>query len=132
AYADGELSPEARAEFEARLGTEPRLAREVTELRRLHVLARTSAGPEPAEIEWERITSEPGHKNAHRLGWALLCVGGGGALLSGIAALWTSDLSMGLKGTVTALTAGFLLLFGTVLRARLRTMHLDPYRDLKR
>ena len=53
AYADGELTDADRTEFEARLATEPALARQVSEYRALEIIARQMAPPEPMAIfDW--------------------------------------------------------------------------------
>lgn len=132
AYADGELAGSARREFEARLEREPALVREVAEHQRLGLLARSAAGPEPADFEWRRLAEEPLQRGGLGLGWSLLI---GGSLALGVWSVWsvaTSEIDLAAKLALAAAGLGALLVGGFTLRARLRTLHLDPYRDIER
>jgi anti-sigma factor RsiW len=132
AYADGELAPAERRAFEARLEREPRLVREVAEHLRLDVLARAAAGPEPADFEWKRLAAEPLQRSGLGLGWTLFVLG---AVALSVWVLWAvavSDLGLAPKLALAALVAGASLIGGFTLRARLATLHLDPYRDIER
>jgi anti-sigma factor RsiW len=132
AYADGELADEARRTFEERLQREPALAREVTALEKLDLLARHAVGPEPMDAEWGRLQHEPLQRAALGLGWSLLFVGGltGAGWL--VLALFRSGFSTPLKIVLAALLIGLVLLFLLTLRARRRTLPYDPYTDVKR
>lgn len=132
AYADGELAPEARAEFERRLAHEPALRREVSALRELELLARHAAPKEPADHEWEALAREPVQQAALGLGGGLVVVGGLALLAYGMYELVRAELAPPLKWPLVALTLGAAFLFGAVLRARLRTLPLDPYRKIQR
>ena len=133
AYADGELEGEARREFEALLERRPDLVDEVTSHQRLLVLSRQAAGPEPMDHEWERLTRDP----LHRLGidgslWLLGAVALG-LLGYGVYAVATAaDLAPAVRVLLGLLLVGTLALFLATLRARLRTLPYDPYRDLER
>ncbi|MCC6408212.1 MAG: hypothetical protein IT453_13700 [Planctomycetes bacterium] len=132
AYADGELGAAARRDFEARLANEPALVREVAEHLRLDVLARSAAGPEPADFEWKRLSQDTLQRGGLGLGWTLLLVGAL-ALLAWTG--WTvavSDLDLAAKLALAAVGLGVVLVGGFTLRARLATLHLDPYRDIER
>jgi anti-sigma factor RsiW len=132
AYADGELAPAERRAFEERIAREPLLAREVTELRELDVLARHASPPEPADHEWERIARSPSQRTLLPLAWTLIVVAT--IVLAGWI-LWTEctcGLELVPKLAVIALTAGLLLLAGLALRNRLRTLPYDPYTKVKR
>lgn len=132
AFVDGELAPEARADFERRLAREPALRREVSALRELELLARAAAPKEPLEHEWAALAREPLQRGALGLGWLLL---GAGVLGGGVYAaleLALCDAPLALKLVLAALAGGLALLLGAVLRARLRTLHLDPYRRVER
>ena len=65
AFFDGELAPEARAEFEARLADDADLRRQVAELKELDVLARNAAPREPMDHEWAALERDVlGHASA--------------------------------------------------------------------
>jgi len=132
AYADGELEAAARAEFERRLAREPGLRSEVAALQELALLARAAAPREPLDHEWEALAREPLQRGVLGLGWSLLVAGVVGGLVFGALGLAESDAPLGLKLVLAALAGGLALLFGAVLRARLRTQHLDPYRKVQR
>lgn len=133
AYADDELGAADRAMFQARLAREPELGREVAKHRSLEVLARRLAPPEPMDHEWRRLALDPLQRGAVGLGWLALCVGAVG--LAGLA-FWrfVSDDSIGPleRGLVASLVVGAGLLLAAAVRARLRTLPYDPYRNVQR
>jgi anti-sigma factor RsiW len=132
AYVDGELSAEGRVEFEQRLAASAELRREVGALKELELLARDAAPREPIEHEWAALARDPLQRGTLGLGWTLLIVGvvGGGAC--GLFLLFESAAPPLVKLVVAALVLGFALLLGATLRARLRTLPLDPYRKVQR
>ena len=132
AYVDGELEESAAREFEERLKTSSELTREIAELRRLAVLARQVAPPEPMDYEWEKLAKDPIQRSGLSLGWALLFVGVIGHMGWFLWALFSGDADTGLKIVTGALAAGALILFLIVLRQRLKTLPYDPYRDVQR
>ncbi|MBK7645503.1 MAG: hypothetical protein IPJ19_21130 [Planctomycetes bacterium] len=133
AYADGELTPQERARFEARMAGEPRLAREVSELRRLAVLARAVAPPEPMDHEWARLARSATQRGLPLgTGWILLLAGLSGLAGWGLVCLECSAASWVPKLFVPLVLAGAALLMAGALRARARTLPFDPYRDIKR
>ena len=132
AYADGELDLEQRASFEARMRREPVLASEVAVQRRLAVVARDFAPPEPMDYEWERISRSRATRAGLWLAWFMIAVGGIGSILFGEFELVQSSAHPLFKVLVTLLVMGLLLLFTLTLRARLRTRKLDPYTEVKR
>jgi len=132
AYADGELAAADNEAFEKRLATEPALAREVAELQKLGILARQYASPEPKDFEWQRLESELVHSTGWTLGWVLIAVGAAGLGVSSAVLLLLSELNPMLKFFLTVTTLGLVSLFLLVLRARLRTLPLDPYTEVKR
>ncbi len=132
AYADGELSPEASRAFEERTRREPALAREVVALRRLQILAREAAGPEPMDGEWERIARSPVHRASLGLGVALAMTGILGLAAWAIYVLWSSDVPLVPKLCITAFVAGFAVLFWRTYHARARTLPYDAYTKVKR
>lgn len=132
AYADGELSGPARREFENLMATRPDLGREVTRLKRLEILARQAAGPEPMDGEWARLAADPVHRGGLGLGLGLLCLGGSGLFLWSLFELLRSDLPLLSKVCLGGLFGGALLLLCVTVRARLRTLPFDPYTEIKR
>jgi len=132
AYADGELAPDARREFETLLETRQDLLREVAQVQRLHVLARQVAVPEPMDFEWGRLARDPMQRTAVRLGWLLLAAGTLGVAGWAGWILFASELGLVPKVFLGALLAGFVLLLLATLRGRLRTLRYDPYTEVQR
>lgn len=132
AYVDGELTPAARSEFERRLGQEPALRREVSHFQELELLARAASPREPMDHEWAALERDPLQRGALGLGWLLLAVGALGLVGFGLLQLFRSQEPLPEKLLVAALTLGGGLLLGATLRARLRTLPLDPYRKIQR
>lgn len=132
AYVDGELSEEARLEFERRLGSETSLTAEVSELKRLAVMARQYAPKEPMDFEWERIRAEPIHAASFSTGWALVTIAAIACILGLLIATAQSDLNLAFKLALFSAVGGFLLLLGMTIRARLRTLPHDLYREIQR
>jgi anti-sigma factor RsiW len=132
AYADGELAPAEATEFERRMRADPALSREVADLRRLELVARAVAPPEPQDAEWNRLRADPWHRLLTR-GGAALFVGGLG-LEAALALTGLRDGFAGgplfVSGLVTV--AGFALLFTAAWRWRRRNLPYDPYVEVKR
>jgi anti-sigma factor RsiW len=133
AYADGELGAAERATFQARLAREPELGHEVAKHRALEVMARRLAPPEPMDHEWRRLALDPVQRGAVGFGW--LAFAGGALGLAGLL-LWrfVSDDSIDAleRGLVASLVAGAVVLLAAAVRARLRTLPYDPYRNVER
>jgi len=132
AYADGELSPEERSEFEARLASEPGLARDVADYNTLQVLARQMAPPEPLDHEWRRVEAEPTQRGLRATGWVLFvagCLGVGGMTIYSVA---TSTEPLWTRIVILAVLVGLLLLLLATARTRICTYPLDPYREVQR
>lgn len=132
AYADGELDAADRRAFESRLASDPALALEVAQHKKLDLLARSVAPPEPMDHEWRRIEASPLHKTGLDLGWNLVLFGLVGLYLWGLLTVVSSPMHLILKALVTALMVGLGILFLIVLRARWRTQDLDPYTEVRR
>ena len=133
AYADGELRGAEREAFEALLAARPDLRREVAQQRRLHLLAREQAPPEPMDFEWAALAREPLHRAGLSLGFGLLLAAALGLLglaFWGIAS--ADDMPLGVRLVLGALLGGGVLLFVVFLRARLRTLPYDPYTEVQR
>jgi anti-sigma factor RsiW len=132
AYADGELSSAARADFERRLAREPALTRLVAEQQRFNVLARSVAPPEPQDFEWERLRASGLGRVQQGSSWAVvgLCALG---IVSTLAFLVVaSELHWLARVGVAALAFCFALAFATTLRAQLKLRAYDPYREIQR
>jgi hypothetical protein len=100
--------------------------------RRLALLARESAPPEPMDHEWARIARSPMQKLMTWLAWLLILVGGTGLVAFGEIELLKSSADSSLKVLVSMLVVGMVLLFSLTLQRRLRTKSLDPYTEVKR
>lgn len=133
AYADGELRGAERTVFEALLATRADLQREVAQLRRLQVLGRQMAAPEPMDFEWKRLEGDLVQRAGLGLGFALLLLGAAALLaLALIGILMNEGLSLYVRLALGALLGGFLLLVVVFVRARLRTLPYDPYTEIQR
>ncbi len=132
AYVDGELAAVDLKTFERRMATEPALAREVAELQKLGILARQVAPPEPKDYEWLRLESEILHSTGWTLGWILTVLGILGLGVSAAIGILLTELQPMIKFCLTVTCMGLSSLFLLVLRARLRTLPLDPYTEVKR
>jgi hypothetical protein len=132
AYADGELAPEARATFEARLVVEPSLRRLVVDQQEISVLARDATPPEPLELERLRVERDVPQAVLQGIGRLFLVLG----ILYAFASLTLSacDASWRLPfvGAGVILCVGFAALLLRAQRIRRATLHLDPYRNVQR
>lgn len=132
AYADGELAPEERRSFEARMASSPALARDVTEYQRLQALSRHAAPAEPMDHEWQRLGQDPLQQLLSRLGWALSIAGVLGLAAWGVLGLVTSDLPLLGKLGLGGVLLGAAALALSAVRARLRTRPYDRYTEIQR
>jgi len=132
AYVDGELDPEARREFEARLAGEDRLVREVAELKQLAVLSRQLTPPEPMDHEWKKMEGELLQGTGSALGLLASAVGTIGVIGWLLYQLLTSELELFPKVCLALLCFGLLFVFLLIFRARVRTLPLDPYTEVER
>lgn len=132
AYVDGELEPAARQAFEARLASEPALLREVAALRELELLARNAVAAEPLDFAWKRLERELLQRAGWRVGWTVLSIAVLGILGLGLWSVLQAELSPLAKALILGLLGSLLLLFALTLRARLRTLPYDPYKEIQR
>jgi anti-sigma factor RsiW len=131
AFADGELSGARLAEFQRRLLAEPELAREVSELVKLDLLARQQAPPEPIDAEWARLAAEPRQRLLNRFG-TLLFFGGATLFSLGYLLAAFTGRALLIRPGLFCLSLGFLLLLWAGIRQRLRELPYDPYVHVKR
>jgi anti-sigma factor RsiW len=132
-YADGELDADQRGAFEARLALEPSLAREVSELQALAVLARSAAPPEPADHEWARLDLDPLQRAGVQAGWMLAIAGAIGLAAYIVYSICAaSDIGVPVKACLLAAIGGALLLLLMTVRERLSLLPYDPYRRVQR
>jgi anti-sigma factor RsiW len=132
AYADGELSDEETREFEREMIDDPQLAREVAQLKRLEVLSRQVAGPEPMDTEWKRLAEDPWQRAGHGLAWTALSIGVAGLAIAFVVAIAMVDTSPLVKALLLLVVGGFGLLLVLTIRGRLRTLPYDPYTKVQR
>ena len=132
AYADGELPAAERVAFEERMASESALRREVTELRKLELIARQVAPREPMDCEWEQIEKGLVHRAGLGVGFLALLLGAIGITAWIAWDLARSELGLVPKILVFLVLGGLLLLFLVVLRNRLRTLPYDPYTEVQR
>ena len=131
-YADGEREGDARAAFERRLADDEALRREVSALRRLEVLARQVAPPEPGDLVLRHLERGWGHRLLGWIGWTLVCGASLGLLVHAVLALLDPDRADPGGELPLALGAGLALLLLRVLRERLQRLPHDPYRSVHR
>lgn len=132
AYADGELDPSAAAAFEARLVVEPDLALEVTETRKLALVARAVAPAEPQDHEWARLEADPWHRLLTRGGLALFMVGLGLEFILALMGLQQRFEGQLLIASGLLTVGGFAMLLTAAWRWRRRSLPYDPYVEVKR
>ncbi len=133
AYADGELNEEARRETAHRVASDPAFALRVAHYQRLDVTARTAASPEPQDIVHAKLAASPTQQATLGLGWFALVTGTLGFYVWLIFEM-TQDPELDILPKVFILggIGGFLLLFLSILRNRLRELPYDPYTKIKR
>lgn len=132
AYVDDELDREARHAFEARLASEPALRREVAALRKLEVLARNAAPPEPMDYAMGALERELLQRAGWHVGWTVLTIALLGLLGWACFAVATGELPLLGKLLILCILGSLVLLFGLTLRARLKTLAYDPYTEIQR
>jgi len=132
AYADGELAPEARATFEARLVVEPSLRALVVDQQQITVLARDARPPEPLELERLRVERGAPQAFLGAFGRLMLVLGLLYALVSLTLSTCNANLQLPLAGAGILLLAGLGALVARAQRIRRATQHLDPYRNVQR
>ena len=132
AYADGELAPAAERAFEARLAGEARLRVLVADQRRIAVLAREAAPSEPLELASISIERGAPLPLLAFAGRALLVLALLWTLLWLCLACFVSVHRPPIAGAALVLVLGLGLLALRAVLVRRATVHLVPYRDLRR
>lgn len=129
-YLDGELSPEERREFEARLERSTELQRELALFRGLHedLSGIRLKGNGPHRSVWSAV-----HRRLTRpMGWILIVVGVLAWMAHASYVFVTAPAPTWEKLATSAVVIGVLLLFASVIHERWRELATDPYRDVER
>ena len=127
-YLDGELDDEQRRKVAAALEEDEDLRRELAEMTQLRRLTRAASSDHDMDSEIGRFWGAIYNRTERQIAWVLLLAG----LLILIAGVLlrlfrNGDVPLGLRISGGCALAGFLLLFCSVLRKRLRTMRHDRY-----
>ncbi len=132
-YLDGELTEPDHEVFRAHLESCAQCSRELVHYRRLTDIASSVKLREPQDHELDRFWQVLYNRMERRSSWLFL-VAGVVLVTSFIVAevARTHLLAWWLKLGIGAIALGFLLLFINVLRARLKTMPYDRYREVQR
>lgn len=132
AYLDGELSKDARKEFESLLDAHPEWREQVQEMAELvegtqHLRLR----PPDREV-WDHYWEEIDSRLQRRFGWVVALIGSLALIGWGIVkVLLYAENNVVLFGIVLVLI-GLVTLFVSVLRGRLLEMPRDRYRRIRR
>ena len=132
AYVDGELAPEERSAFEARMRTESQLVAHVAEMRDLSIVARNLIPPEPEDREWRKLARDPWQTGGLRIGWFCCILAAVGFTIAAALSMLDSGEHWGMKLFFFAGGAGAGILLLLTLRERLAVLPFDPYRKLQR
>jgi anti-sigma factor RsiW len=132
-YLDGELVDTDHERFHSHLQSCARCSVEIVRYRRINDLASALRPREPQDYELERFWKVLYNRMERRGAWLLLAAGV--LVLTSllvVEVVLTPLLSSWVKLGIGALAVGFVLLFLNVLRARLRTLPYDRYREIQR
>jgi hypothetical protein len=91
-----------------------------------------AAPPEIEDHEWAALARDPAQRGTLAAGWILAVLGLCGLAGFGLYALGASAAPLVVKLFLGAFLLGGTALFLAVLRARLRILPHDPYRDVQR
>lgn len=133
AYLDGEMTPEAKAEYEQHLSACQRCREEVEGIRIVMERSKILQFRDPGDEFWDRYYASLAVRLERRFGWALILVG---ILVNLVYALYryVTDPEFfeidHLAGF--AIIVGILILFAAVLRQRYLESKHDKYKDVMR
>ena len=126
-YVDGELDEEQRARVEAALQQDPGLRRELAGMRQLRALT-DACLDDRTDAELGRFWGAVYNRLERQTAWILL-TGGLFFVCAGVLLLFfrNGNFPLGLRISVACALAGFVLMFWSVLRERMRVMPHDRY-----
>jgi hypothetical protein len=108
------------------------LVAEVTALRRLDLIARTAAPPEPIDFAWKRIDESPSQKGLVSIGWVATVIGSIGLAAILIQLIIQAQLPLWERVSAALLIGGLTLVFLSIARRRWLSYSSDPYTSIKR
>ncbi len=137
AYLDGELGETERLEFTAHLETCEACREELEKLETLKEVSRGMKLIKPSDEVWDRHWTCIYNRVERGVAWIFLSIG---AIVLGIFAVCQlcagffvdPTVSLWIKLGVGALVVGGVTLFVSVIRERISTYKVDPYREVKR
>ena len=129
-YLDGEMPPEERARFDAKLLTSTELQRELAIFRALKAdFQELSFHPAHyRESVWDRVNE----RVTRPIGWIMVAVGATAWTSYGAYVFATSPTNPWEKLATGAIAIGILMLLASVIWDRYREWQRDPYRDVQR
>lgn len=131
-YLDGELTQADRQRVRLHLEDDPTARSLVAELRRIREAARTTDLVTPRDEEWQEAPRTEGSRWFRQTGW-ILVIGWAIVLVGlGLWGLFVGPNAWWEKLLATAVIAGPVLLFLSVLIDRVKVMKHDRYRRVKR
>ena len=132
-YIDGELAPSLQDRFKTHMQDCTQCAQELVRYQELTQVAHSIRLREPQDVELERFWENIYNRMERHSAWGLIAAGVSLPVVALVLAVIQTDLlAWWLKAGIGAVAVGFLLLFISVLRERMRTMPYDRYRGVKR